>query len=232
VSAAGVVAAYLVATLAGIHPHCDTGCGIPVDPGWVALAFALGAAIPFARSQKDSAEAVVVAYLVSGALVLILGGFVRQDLHDVQRVLFGNAVLVDTVQIAYVGAAAILTFAIHRLFYARFLYVSFDPDAAGAAGIRRFGTEVLLYATFALMISVVTRAIGALPAFGLMVLPALTGLRFARSMRAAFAIAIAAGVLSAGVGYYASFALGLPTGAAMVALSGIFYVGSLIKRSR
>jgi ABC-type Mn2+/Zn2+ transport system permease subunit len=65
-----------------------------------------------------------------------------------------------------------------------------------------------------------------------MVLPALTGLRFARSMRAAFAIAIAAGVLSAGVGYYASFALGLPTGAAMVALSGIFYVGSLIKRSR
>jgi zinc transport system permease protein len=232
VSAAGVVAAYLVATLAGIHPHCDTGCGIPVDPGWVALAFALGAAIPFAKSQKDSAEAVVVAYLVSGALVLILGGFVRQDLHDVQRVLFGNAVLVDTMQIAYVGAAAILTFAIHRLFYARFLYVSFDPDAAGAAGIRRFGTEVLLYATFALMISVVTRAIGALPAFGLMVLPALTGLRFARSMRAAFAIAIAAGVLSAGLGYYASFALGLPTGAAMVALSGIFYVGSLIKRSR
>jgi zinc transport system permease protein len=232
VSAAGVVAAYLVATLAGIHPHCDTGCGIPVDPAWIALLFAVGAAIPFARSQKDSSDAVVVAYLVSGALVLILGGFVRQDLHDVQRVLFGNAVLVDTIQIAYVGAAAILTFALHWLFFARFLYVSFDPDAAGAAGIRRFGTEVLLYATFALMISVVTRAIGALPAFGLMVLPALTGLRFARSMRAAFAIAIAAGVLSAGLGYYASFALGLPTGAAMVALAGLFYVGSLAKRSR
>jgi zinc transport system permease protein len=230
VSAAGVVAAYLVATLAGLHPHCDTGCDIPVDPGWVALFFALGAAVAFARSKKESSDAVVVAYLVSGALVLILGGFVRQDLHDVQRVLFGNAVLVDTIQIAYVGAAALVTFVIHRLFHARFLYVSFDPDAAGAAGIRRFAMEVLLYATFALMISVVTRAIGALPAFGLMVLPALTGLRFARSMRNAFAVAVAAGVLSAGFGYYASFVLGLPTGAAMVALAGLLYVGSLAKR--
>jgi len=232
VSAAGVVTAYLVATLAGLHPHCDTGCDIPVDPGWVALLFALGAAVPFARSRRDSSDATVAAYLLSGALVLILGGFVRQDLHDVQRVLFGNAVLVDTIQIAYVGAAAILTFAVHRLFYARFLYVSFDPDAAGAAGIGHFATEVLLFATFALMISVVTRAIGALPAFGLMVLPALAGLRLGRSMRAAFAIAVAAGVLSAALGYYASFALGLPTGAAMVALSGIVYLGALAKRSR
>jgi zinc transport system permease protein len=232
VSAAGVVAAYLIATLAGIHPHCDTGCAIPVDPAWIALLFALGAAIPFARPQKEGSDAVVVAYLVSGALVLILGGFVRQDLHDVQRVLFGNAVLVDTIQIAYVGAATIVTFAIHWFFHDRFLYVSFDPDAAGAAGVGRFGTEVLLYATFALMISVVTRAIGALPAFGLMVLPALTGLRFARSMRAAFAIAVATGVLSAAIGYYASFALGLPTGAAMVALSGIIYIVALARRIR
>jgi zinc transport system permease protein len=232
VSAAGVVAAYLVATLAGVHPHCDTGCGIPIDPAWIALLFAIGAAIPFARPQKEGSDAVVVAYLVSGALVLILGGFVRQDLHDVQRVLFGNAVLVDSVQIVYVGAAAAVTLVVHWLWYDRFLYVSFDPDAAGAAGIGRFGTEVLLYATFALMISVVTRAIGALPAFGLMVMPALSGLRLARSMRTAFAIAISAGVLSAAAGYYGSFVLGVPTGAAMVAVSAILYLGALVKRSR
>ena len=227
VSAVGVVAAYLFASLLGLHPHCDRGCAIVVDPAWISLLFALATAFFFARPRGESSQAVVVAYLSAGALVLIVGGFVRQDLHDLQTVLFGNAVLVDTVQIAYVGAAALVTVAIHWLLYERFLYVSFDPDAAGAAGIRLFRTEVLLYATFALMISVVTRAIGALPAFGLTVLPALGGLRLGRSMRAAAAIAVAAGVSSAGLGYYASFVLGLPTGATMVALAGLIYGAAL-----
>ena len=78
------------------------------------------------------------------------------------------------------------------------------------------------------MISVATRAIGALPAFGLMILPALTGLRLGRSMRLAFIFAVLTSTLSASLGYYVSFVLGFPTGASMVALAGLFYLGSRI----
>lgn len=227
VSSVGVVLAYLVGSWLGIHPHDAHGCCIFIDPSWMSLLVALGTAFWFAQSHDDNALSIVAAYLISGSAVLILGGYVRQDLHDIQTVLFGNAVLVDTIQILYVGGSATIVFAIHVLFYRRFLFVSFDPDAAGAAGLRSFRMEVLLYTSFALMISVATRAIGALPAFGLMVLPAMTALRFAKSMRMAFLWAMGFGAIAAGFGYYFSFRFGFPTGASMVTLSGLFYLCAL-----
>jgi zinc transport system permease protein len=230
VSSVGVMLAYLLSGWFGISLESRHGLGSLLDPAWVSLVFALVAALWFARVREDATEQVVVAYLLSAAMVLILGGLVRQDLHDVQTVLFGSAVLVETVQIAYVTAAALVTVLVQLVMHRRFLFVSFDPDAAGAAALRPFWVEVLLYASFALMISVATRAIGALPAFGLMVLPGLTGLRVGRSMRAAFSLAVLAGVVAAGFGYYASFVLGLPTGASMVTLAGAFYLGSLAVR--
>jgi zinc transport system permease protein len=228
VSSLGLVVAFLATGWLGFDVHDQAGCGIIIDPAWISLIFALLSAFWFARPGVDGSHAVVTAYLLAGASVLIVGGFLRRDLHDLQSVLFGNAVLVETIQILYVGAAAVITTVIHGLFYRRFLFVSFDPDAAGAAGIRLFRSEIWLYATFALMISVATRAIGALSAFGLMILPALTGLTLGRGMRAAFLIAIASGILSAGFGYYLSFVWELPTGASMVALAGLLYLGAQI----
>jgi zinc transport system permease protein len=224
VSSVGVVLACLLGAWLGIDPHEAHGLSLLLDPSWMSLLFALLTALWFARPREDSSREVVVAYLLAGAAVLILGGFVRQDINDVQTILFGNAVLVDTIQILYVGAAAIVAIAVHAIMYRRFLYVSFDPDAAGAAGVKPFRVEVLLYATFALMISVATRAIGALPAFGLMVLPALTGLELGRSMKAAFVISAVSGALAASLGYYTSFVLGLPTGASMTAVAGAIYL--------
>jgi zinc transport system permease protein len=232
VSSVGVVLAYLLGSWLGVHPHDMYGCGILLDPSWLSLLVALGTAFWFAHPREDSSLAIVSAYLIAGATVLVLGGYVTQELHDVQSVLFGNAVLIDTVQILYVGGAALLVAVVHLLWHRRFLFVSFDPDAAGAAGLRPFRVEVLLYASFALMISVATRAIGALPAFGLMVLPAMTALRLARGMRGAFALAIGLGVLAAAFGYYLSFRVGFPTGAAMVGLSGLGYLAALAARRR
>ena len=232
VSSVGVVLAYLLGSWLGVHSHTAYGCGILLDPSWLSLFAAFGAACWFAHPREDSSLAVVASYLISGAAVLILGGYLGQEMHDVQSVLFGNAVLVESRQIAYAAGAALLVAGIHFLFHRRFLFVSFDPDAAGAAGLRPFRVEILLYATFALMISVATRAIGALPAFGLMVLPAMTALRLVRSMRAAFIVSSLLGLFAAGFGYYLSFRLGYPTGAAMVGLSGLAYLASLPVRKR
>jgi len=232
VSSAGVVLAYILGSWLGVHSHDMYGCGILLDPSWLSLMVAMATAFWFAHPREDSSLAIVSAYLISGATVLIAGGFVTQEMHDVQTVLFGNAVLVESAQILYVGGAALATAILHLLLHRRFLFASFDPDAAGAAGLRPFRLEVLLYASFALMISVATRAIGALPAFGLMVLPAMTALRLARGMRAAFALAVGLGMLAAALGYYLSFRLGLPTGAAMIGLSGAGYLVSLAVRRK
>ena len=191
----------------------------------VAVSVILG--VWLARPREEGSQAVVSAYLMASAGVLLVGNLITDKLHDVESVLFGSAVLVETHQIFIVGGAALLVALIHFLYYRRFLFVSFDADAAGATGIPVFSTEALLISSFALMISVVTQAIGALPAFGLMVLPGMFALRLARSMRGAFVLAIVLGMFSAGVGYYLSFQFDTPTGATMVALSALGYLGSL-----
>ena len=231
VSAVGVVLAFLLGDWIGATEQLHSEKG-PIDPAWFSLLLAVAVSLYFARPRSDGGKPVVVAYLLSGAAVLLLGGFLRQDVHDVDSILFGSAVLVETVQILYVGAGAMVILALHALLYRRFLFVSFDPTTAGASGIPVYGTEVLLYGSFALMISLATRAFGALPAFGLCVLPALTGLRLGRSMRIAFIISMAVGLASAGLGYYLSFAFELSAGASMVGLAGLLYLVSLAVQRR
>jgi ABC-type Mn2+/Zn2+ transport system permease subunit len=123
VSSLGVVVAFLAASWLGLDVHDAQGCGIIVDPAWVSLIFAMLTALWFARPTADGSHAVVVAYLLAGASVLIVGGFLRQDLHDLQSVLFGNAVMVEPVQILYVGAAAVITAVVHAALYRRVFFV-------------------------------------------------------------------------------------------------------------
>ncbi len=228
VSSAGVVLSFWLCSLFDLHDAPAL-----LDPAWFSLLFAAATAFLFARAERSGDNTTVIAYLAGSAAALLLGAFVRQDVHDVQSILFGSAVLVETIQIAYVGAAALAVVVLHLLLYRRFLFVSFDRDTAGAAGFAVYTYEVLLYLTFALMISVATRAVGALPAFGFTVFPALAGLRLASSMRQAVLAAVVVGVSSAAVGYYLSFVWELPTGATMVALAAFAYAAAaLVGRGR
>ena len=203
------------------------GIGVAEGLGMSVLSAAL-LGLWLSKPREQGSQTVVTAYLIASAGVLLCGNLVRHELHDVDAVLFGSAVLVDVAQVGIVGCTAAGVFLVHRLFYRRFLFVVFDRDAAGAAGIPVFATEAALMVSFAVMIAVVTQAIGALPAFGLMVLPALLGLRLAKTMAQAFGVAIGAGVLSAGIGYYVSFRWDTPTGATMVGLSAGLYGLSLL----
>jgi zinc transport system permease protein len=227
VSAVGVVLAFWLHELLGVHQAGDRTLLLALDPAWFSFAVGVAAAVYFGHPRLGGPRGVVVAYLVASALVLLIGGLVRQDVHDVKSILFGQTVLAELAQVWLVAAAALVVAVVHFLFYRRFLFASFDPAAAGAAGLRVFGLEVLLYATFAVMLSAATRSMGALPAFGLCVLPALAGLRLARSMPGAFAVAVVVGLAAAGLGYYISFTLSmrhaieLSTGGSMVAVAGL-----------
>ncbi|HOX47528.1 MAG TPA: metal ABC transporter permease [Myxococcota bacterium] len=224
VAAVGVVVAFLIEEAAGLTG--DSGWHCLCEPSWIALLFAVASAFYFARTEAGGERATGVAYLVCSALVLTLGAFVRRDLHDISGVLFGQAVLAQLSQVVTTAAALLLVLGSHLLCHRRLLFAAHDPAAAGAAGLRVYRLEVLLYAGFALMLSVATRALGALPAFGLCVLPALAALRVARGMGQALALSTAFGLVSAGLGYYLSFAFELPAGASMVLVAGLLLAGA------
>ena len=116
-----------------------------ITPEIGAIILASLMAFYFSLKKSGGAEAEVFLYLFSSSLVFILGNFIREDLHDVKTVLFGDSVLVEFKQVIYLLVVSIIIFIIYTIFYKKFLYISFDPDSAIAAGFKSYIYNVIIY---------------------------------------------------------------------------------------
>jgi zinc transport system permease protein len=234
VSGLGVAVAFLVGSYAGISPHDEAPFW--ASPGIYAFLFAsIGAAVMTlpARSRRVTPESVVaLAYLASSAFVMVVLSSPRiaQEAHEVGDLLFGNAVVVKHEHLVQLAIAAGVTLVLHGLFFKEFLFSSFDPDTARVSGVPVKRIELLLQLSLALCIAVATRAIGALPVFSFLVLPAGAALLFSERLKVVLALSVGIGVVCAALGYYLSWTLSLPTGSVMVALAAAFWAMAGVKR--
>jgi zinc transport system permease protein len=230
-SGVGVALAFYLASLAGVDPH---QAPIYLHPLWYSFAFAAAGAALFSLNlghRRFSGDTVVGAgYLVAAASMLLVlnSPRVTQEAHEVNDLLYGNAVAVSSAQLWIMGGTLIVTAAVHALFGKEFVFVSFDPETARALGLPTRRWNLLLFLTFAVAISASTRAIGALPVFAFMVIPPAVGLLAGGRMWSVFAISVAVAVLSATVGYWVSFSWSLPTGASMVMVSALFFLPAAV----
>jgi zinc transport system permease protein len=134
---------------------------------------------------------------------------------------FGNAVAVPVLDLVVLAAVAALCAGAHALFAKELVFVSFDPETAAALGFDTRRWDALLFGTLGLAIPVAARALGALPVFAFLTIPAAAALLLARRLRVAFALAGAIGLVAAAGGYLVSWFWQIPTGATMVALAGL-----------
>ncbi|HVR60281.1 MAG TPA: iron chelate uptake ABC transporter family permease subunit [Polyangia bacterium] len=232
-SGVGVSLAFFLCSVMQVDPH---GAPLWLHPLWYATAFAaVGAALfslDVGHHRRLAGETVVgLAYLVAAASVILVlnSPRVSQEAHEVNDLLYGNAVVATAGQLAIVTIAAAVVATVHLLFGKEFLLTSFDSETARTLGLRTRGWSLLLFATFAVTISVSTRAIGALPVFAFMVIPPAVALLLVDRLWQVFAVAVGVGVLSAFMGYWASFRWSLPTGASMVVVAALFLVPGLAR---
>jgi zinc transport system permease protein len=235
ISGVGVAFAFYVGALTGIDPHSHAGVPIPLEPTWYSLSFACLAAALFSLRpghRKLAPETIVgLGYIIASALVLAILNSPRiaQEAHAVGDILFGNAVTVPRSQIYALLAASVAVLVAHGLFFKELLFVSYDPETAVVQGVGVFRYEVLLNLCTAVVISVATRAVGALPVFAFTVIPAAAALMLSERMRSTIALAVLFGVVAAAVGYYVSWIEQLPTGATMVVVASIFLLPGLAR---
>lgn len=219
-SSLGVVASFVFGDFSGIN----------LSPYLFSLVFAVAISFYFANPHYGELKGQVTVYLISSALIFIAGNFIRADIHDIDSILFGSAVLAETKDAVLVSAAAVLLLTVFSLFYRKFLFISFDSESAPAFNINSRTYDTVMYGVFAIVISISSRAAGAFPVFGLTILPALTGLNLGKNMRSVFIISAIIAAVSAFTGYYISFVFELPTGASVVAVAGIIYGLSEIRK--
>jgi zinc transport system permease protein len=231
-SGVGVALAFWLASVVGVEPHAAP---IWLHPLWYAVIFAAAGAALFSLNlahRRVAGETVIgIGYLVAAAgVILILNSpRVSQEAHEVNDLLYGNAVAVPPAQLKIMTATAIFVLLTHGLFGKEFVFTTFDPETARTLGVPTKRWNLLLFLTFAVAISVSTRAIGALPVFAFMVIPPAVGLLVGSRLWQVFAIAVGVAVLGASLGYFASFKWSLPTGASMVVVTAVFLIPGLLR---
>lgn len=199
----------------------------------VAMIFsALGAlALGAFRPRRLPAEATVGAtWIVSSALVVLGASQLVHAQHDLGGLVFGNAVAVPFSDLAVIAVVAGLATAVHQLFAKELAFVSFDPETAQALGMRVRLWDAALFLTLGLAIPPTARALGALPVFAFLTLPATGALLLRVGFRPAFPVAAAFGAVAAASGYVLSWAWDVPTGATMVAVAALLAVPGALRR--
>lgn len=198
--------------------------GIATHPVALSLVVTLAGAAFFGlggggRHRLPQDATIGVVYAVAAALGILLISKARTgEAHDI--FLQGNILGItrhDTLVLLGVSVPVLLA---HLVFYKEFLFVSFDRETARTLGYNVRVWNLLLYVTLGLVIAFAMQFAGVMLVFDFLVLPAVTGLLVARSMAGTFAVSIGAALLAALVGFSLSVPFDLPSGPAIIAVSG------------
>ena len=194
-------------------------------PVAVSLILTLGGAAFFAIGHKERAgippdATIGVTYAVAAALgILLIAKAKGGEAHDI--FLQGNILGITSADVLVLLAVTVPVLVLHAVFYKEFLFVSFDRETARTLGYRVAVWDQLLYFTFGIVIAYAMQFAGVLLVFNFLVLPAVTGILLARGMAGIFVVAALAGLVGSVVGFALSVPLDLPSGPAIIAVSGI-----------
>jgi zinc transport system permease protein len=207
-----------------------------LSPQLFSLAAGIGCALLLSRDAGRAALAsetrVGLGWVLAGALLLLTLSSKRivAEAHQVDELLYGSAILVTRDELVTTAITVAALLLVHLLLFKELVFISFDGEMARTLGYRTRLWDALLFATLGVGISVSVRCLGALPAFGFLVLPGAAAQLIARRVVSVFALAVAFALAAGLVGYYFAFSHEWPAGPALVVAAALFLIpGSLVR---
>jgi zinc/manganese transport system permease protein len=191
------------------------------------LAVALAAGLVARTTVLREDASLAAFYLVSLALgVLIVS--VRGSNVDLLHVLFGTILALDDQALLLVTSIATVSLATLAIIYRPLVLECFDPHFLRSVSRASFPTHLLFLVLVVLSLVSGFQALGTLLAVGIMLLPAITARFWAEDMTGLMIAAVVAACAASLTGLLLSYHFNLPTGPAIILLSGIFYVLSML----
>ncbi len=169
-----------------------------------------------------------ILYASTMALGVFFMSFTKGYSVDLFSYLFGSILAVtqfDLIVTAWVGSIA--TFLV-LFFFKELTVTTLDPETAKASGIPAEAFHYLFTALVALVIVVSIRVVGIILVSALLVLPAATALRIARTMKGVTFLALTVSLISSLGGLILSYFLNTPSGATIVLLGAGIFGGSFL----
>jgi len=190
------------------------------------LVVALLSAMLFAwlrRARRIPDESLIgFIYVAAAGLTILIGDRISEGHHNIDDLLFGNAVAVTPYELKVITGVTAAILLIHLVFRREFLYASADSEFMKIKGLNVKFWSIFLYFTLTLGITFNLKTLGSLPVFALMVVPPLISLKRAQGIREAFLVSLFLGILIPPLGYYLSFIYAFPTGSSVIAVSCLY----------
>ncbi|HEX2150340.1 MAG TPA: metal ABC transporter permease [Actinomycetota bacterium] len=175
------------------------------------------------RRSIGSDAAIGVITTASFALGLALIQLFGSPGQNPDAVLFGNVLGVSVVDVWVVVGVTIFATAVVFTQYRPLLFSTFDPEVAGASGVRTGRIDALLMLVLALSILATMNVMGVTLIAAGIVIPAVVARLLTHSFARMLPLATAIGAFSGFVGMMASYHLNVASGPAIVLTGGLLF---------
>ena len=195
----------------------------------VLLAFAL---VWLERRSNHSVDTLlgIIAHtsLSLGVLTIALLDNVRVDLMGY---LFGDLLAIHTDYVFFIAIGVAIIGVITLIFWQKFLAITVSPELAQIEGLNVERLRLLLMLLTAMTIALSMKFVGALIITSLLIIPAATARRFARTPEQMVCYAMLFGWLAVCGGLLLSALKDTPAGPSVVVCSGLLFILALIKKT-
>lgn len=213
------------------------GLFLKIIPLGVALVIAVAAALGIMKLKEKAGlhgdTAIAIFSSMGLAVGIVLATLAQSYNVDLFGYLFGDILAIETSEVwLSVVLAAVVVFIV-GLHYHRFMYMTFDREAAKASGIKVGRLDVLLTVLTAVTVVLGMKVVGILLVSALVVIPAAAGLQLASNFKKAMIlsslIAVASVLLGLILAYYFDFP---PSGSIVILCFLLFGLFFLLKKVR
>src|SRR6266581_5327705 len=215
IAALGATAAFLVGY------DMDTGESYAIGL-FATLVGALVLSLTRTRERRVSQEAVIgVVYAASAAGAVLLSDRAAHGVEHIRTMLVGSLLTVGAGDVVKVAILYGLIGLLHWFCRRPFFLISSDPRRAYAEGWQVRLWDFVFYASFGVVVTSSVRIAGVLLVFSYLIVPALAGIMFGRTIPSKLLIGWVFGTLVSVIGMTASAVFDLPTGATVVCAFGL-----------
>ena len=163
-----------------------------------------------------------------GLVVVSLMSNVRVDL---MAYLFGDLLAVTPQDLIAIATGVVIVIGILLWQWRNLLAMTISPDLAFVDGVKLQRVKLLLMLVTALTIGVAMKFVGALIITSLLIIPAATARRFARTPEQMAAVAVGVGMLAVTGGLTFSAFYDTPAGPSVVLCAAVLFILSMTKKA-
>ncbi len=201
----------------------------------IAVCVVLALLLVALQSQKRLASDTLLGILSHSALSLglVAIALVEEIRIDLMGYLFGDILAVSHSDLYWIGGGGLLALAVLALIWRPLLAMTVHEELAQVEGVRVGLVRAVFVVLVALVIAVAMKVVGILLITSLLIIPAATARRFARTPEQMALLAAGFGCVAVAGGLFGSFRWDLPAGPAIVlAAALLFFAGPYWLSSR